>query len=85
MGRIEIDRSFYAQTSFRFYNQSNEVVKSYEQKIDGQGRQYQAIHVEECIAAGLTESPIMSLRESVEIMRVMDQVRAQIGVTYPTE
>ena len=85
LGRIEIDRSFYAQTSFRFYNQSNEVVKSYEQKIDGQGRQYQAIHVEECIASGLTESPVMGLRESVEIMQVMDEVRCQIGVTYPTE
>jgi len=85
LGRIEIDGSFYGQTSFRVFNRNGEVIKRYDEKIEGQGRQYQAIHVEECIAAGLTESPIMSLRESVEIMQVMDQVRAQIGVTYPTE
>jgi hypothetical protein len=47
------------------------VIKSYSEKIEGQGRQYQAMHVEECVAAGLTESLIMSLRESVEIMQVM--------------
>jgi predicted dehydrogenase len=85
LGRIEIDGSFYGQTSFRVFNRSGEIIKSYNEKIHGQGRQFQAIHVEECIAAGLTDSPIMSLRESVEIMRVMDEVRAQIGVTYPTE
>ncbi len=84
-GRIEIDKSFYGQTSFRVFNRDGEVIKSYSEKIKGEGRQYQAIHVEECINAGLTESPIMSLRESVEIMHVMDEVRSQIGVTYPTE
>ena len=85
LGRIEIDGSFYGQTSFRVLNRNGEVIKTYNEKINGQGRQYQAIHVEECIAEGLTESPVMSLRESVEIMQVMDTVRAQIGLTYPTE
>jgi hypothetical protein len=47
--------------------------------------QYQAIHVEECINKGLLESPIMSLKESVEIMGVMDNLRKQIGIKYPTE
>jgi len=27
----------------------------------------------------------MPLRQSVEIMKVMDDVRSKIGVTYPTE
>jgi predicted dehydrogenase len=31
------------------------------------------------------ESPILSVTESVEIMRLMDSIRAQIGVKYPTE
>jgi len=84
-GRIDIDGSFYGQTSFRIFNRAGEVLKNYDEKIAGMGRQYQAIHVEECIAAGLTESPIMSLKESVEIMQVMDIVRGQIGVTYPSE
>jgi len=43
------------------------------------------MHAEKCIAEGLIESPIMSLDESIEIMQVMDDIRAQIGVEYPTE
>ena len=84
-GRIEIDKSFYNQTSFKVYNQGGEVIQSYHHKIDGIGRQYQGLHLEKCVAAGLIESPIMSATESVEIMKVMDALRAQIGVKYPTE
>jgi predicted dehydrogenase len=85
LARIDIDGSFYAQTSFRVTTHDGEIIKRYETKIEGQGRQYQAMHVEECVREGLIESPVMSLRESVEIMQVMDTVREQIGVTYPTE
>ena len=84
-GRIEIDKSFYNQTSFRVYNQGGEVIASYDKKIEGVGRQYQGLHLEKCVAAGLLESPILSVTESVEIMKVMDALRAQIGVKYPTE
>lgn len=84
-GRIDIDGSFYNQTSFKVFNQGGEVIQSYHQKIDGVGRQYQGLHLERCVAAGLLESPIMSITESVEIMKVMDALRTQIGVKYPTE
>ena len=84
-GRIEIDKSFYNQTSFRVYNQGGEVIANYDKKIAGIGRQYQGLHLEKCVAAGLLESPILSVTESVEIMKVMDALRAQIGVKYPTE
>ena len=84
-GRIEIDKPFYNQTSFRVYNQGGEVIQSYNEKIDGIGRQFQGLHLEQCVAAGLSESPIMSIIETVEIMKVMDALRAQIGVKYPTE
>ena len=84
-GRIEIDKSFYNQTSFRVYNQGGEVISSYNEKIAGIGRQYQGLHLEKCVAAGLLESPTLSVTESVEIMKVMDALRAQIGVKYPTE
>jgi hypothetical protein len=57
----------------------------YEEKIEGRGMQYQAIHVEECINAGLKESPIMSVGETVAIMKVMDDIRSQTGVKYPNE
>jgi hypothetical protein len=36
--------------------------------------QYQAVHLEECIAQGLSDSPILSLAETVKIMEVMEQI-----------
>ena len=47
--------------------------------------QYQALEVERCINAGMTESPVMSLDETVSIMETMDEIRKQTGVKYPGE
>jgi hypothetical protein len=54
----------------------------YEGNIEGRGMQYQALEVERCIAAGLIESPIMTLDETVQIMEVMDQIRNQTGIEF---
>jgi len=81
-GRIAMDLSFYEQSTFSVYDHDRNLIERYEGKIEGRGMQYQAIHVEECLAAGLTQSNIMSLDESVAVMAVMDQVRELIGVTY---
>jgi len=73
-GRLELDGSFYEQTTFRVYDNDRKLVKSYDAKIQGRGMQYQAIHDEESIAKGLTESPIMSLVDTVKIMEIMEQI-----------
>lgn len=83
--RLDIAGSFYGQTSFTVTNKLGEVIDSYDHKILGNGRQYQALHAQKCIAPGLISSPVMSIEETVEIMEVMDAVRAQTGVRYPTE
>ncbi|WP_284327848.1 hypothetical protein [Demequina litorisediminis] len=49
------------------------------------GFQFEAAEVARGVAAGLTESPLHTLEHSLEIMRIMDEVRAQIGVVYPNE
>ncbi|MDA2993174.1 MAG: hypothetical protein O3B10_03350, partial [Actinomycetota bacterium] len=58
----------------RLISKQHKLVRRYEEKIAGRGMQYQGIHVEECIAKGLTESPILSLAETVKIMEVMEQI-----------
>ena len=73
-GRIEIDGPFYEQTTFRILGNDGAILSSYSEKIQGRGMQYQALHVEECIAQGLQESPIMSVAETVKIMEVMEQI-----------
>ena len=84
-GRIEIDKVWYVPTSFRRYDEKNEVVEEYVSKVEGRGMQFQAAELERLVAARATAGDILSPTESVAIMAAMDEVRRQIGVKYPTE
>jgi predicted dehydrogenase len=50
---------------------------------EGEGLQFEIEEVHRCLAAGATESPVMTLDESVALMAILDDIRAQVGVTYP--
>lgn len=49
------------------------------------GLHFQAAEAARCIEAGLTESPLLPAAETVAIMGILDDVRAQLGVRYPGE
>jgi predicted dehydrogenase len=49
----------------------------------GEGLRFQAVEVHRCLRAGLTESPVMPLDETLVLAGTLDAVRAQIGLTYP--
>ena len=38
--------------------------------------------MQRCLAEGLVESPLMPHATTLELMRLMDDIRAQIGVVY---
>lgn len=82
LGRIEIERIWYYPTSFRRFDAANVEVEQFTTEVEGRGMHYQARHVQEAIAAGLLESPIMPIGQSVEIMMTLDEVRRLIGVHY---
>ena len=82
--RIEIDAAAYSPTSFSVITRDGEVTR-HEHVEPGQGLRYQAGEVARCLRAGLLESPVMSLDETVQIMETMDEVRRQIGLVYPQE
>ncbi|WP_206448072.1 Gfo/Idh/MocA family protein [Agrococcus sp. KRD186] len=79
-GVIELDPSFYSWTAYSRRSASDHtgVAESFEPELSGRGMQFQAAEVERCVAAGLLESPLMSLDETVAIMRVMDEIAAQL-------
>ena len=52
---------------------------------DGEGFQYEAMEVGQCIRAGMTESPIYPLDETLAIMETLDRIRADWGLRYPME
>ena len=57
--------------------------ETYDVAYEGDGLRFEIAEVHRCLAAGELESPVMPLDESVALMRVMDEVRGQIGVVYP--
>ena len=84
-GRIEIDHVWYSPTTFRVYDNANNVIETFDRAVAGRGMQFQADEAERLIAAGLTASDIMPPSQSVEIMATLDEVRRQIGLRYPGE
>lgn len=53
--------------------------------FEGNGYNYEAAEVMDCIRSGRLESDIMPLDETLEIMQTLDQIRAQWGLRYPME
>lgn len=86
-GRIEVDRSFYAPTGFTLFRNDG-TTSRYENPLKdpayvGLGEQLR--EVASCISRGENESSIRPHRDTLEVMEIMDQVRALIGLRYPSE
>jgi predicted dehydrogenase len=73
--RIEIDEDFYRPAGFTLVPRSGTP-----SRVDfprpGRGLSHEADEVARCIRAGLVESPVMPLDESVSIMKTLDAVLA---------
>ena len=50
---------------------------------EGNGLRFQIEAVHECLARGLTESPVMPLDESIALATTLDAIGAAIGAGYP--
>jgi predicted dehydrogenase len=82
-GRIEIPSGFFTPTSFEVVR-ADGTSWSFTSP-EGEGKAYEAAEVARCVAAGLTESPRMPWSDTLEVMGILDQARAQLGVVYPGE
>ena len=51
----------------------------------GNGYTHEAQEVGRCLRAGLIESPVMPHEETLSIMGALDEIRAQIGLRYPSD
>jgi len=53
--------------------------------FEGNGYNYEAIEVGNCLWAGKLESDIIPLDETLQLMQTLDTIRAQWGLKYPGE
>jgi len=51
----------------------------------GNGYVHEAMEAQRCLRAGLLESPGMTHEETLALMRVMDEIRRQVGVRYDAD
>ena len=79
-GRIEVWDKLWGQAPWQVFSTAGDLVHDYNDTVPGTGRQYQALEVERCINAGLLESPLMPLDESVRIMSYIEDIRHQTGI-----
>ncbi len=83
-GRIKLHRPFHHPTRLTLAL-AGEPERFIEHPHEGHGYQFEAQAVMDCLRAGKTESERMPLDESLAVMKTMDEIRAQWGLTYPGE
>jgi len=86
-GRIKLTNRFYEHSAtLEFYKDfldSRELIEVKKEK--GYGYQYEARHATECMQKGLTESPVMTHSDTLQLMKVLDSIREKAGIKYPAD
>ena len=87
-GRIRLTNRFYApESKIEYYPgriETKQIIDTTEVS-KGFGYQYEARHVAECIAAGKTESPMVTHDDTLNLMEVLDTIRKKAGIVYPAD
>jgi predicted dehydrogenase len=83
-GWLEIDRTFYNPAAMRIVLNDGTVTE-YPNTYAGHGLREQAEVFKQLVISGKFESDILTWADTVDIMKSLDTVRAQIGLMYPFE
>ena len=83
-GRIHLPKQFWRAKEMVLYRNEMQP-ESIHLPYTGNGYQFEAQEVVDCLRAGKTESGIMPLRDSESLMGTMDTIRRQWGLAYPNE
>jgi predicted dehydrogenase len=83
-GWLEIDRTFYNPAAMRIVLNDGTVTE-YPNTYAGHGLREQAEVFKQLVRSGKFESEILTWADTVDIMKSLDTVRAQIGLKYPFE
>jgi len=81
LGRIDLPEGFFMPQSFVLHRK-DAAPETVDVPFEGSGYQFEAIEVQRCLAEGLPESPLVPHMATLDIMTLMDTVRAEIGVDY---
>ncbi|BDI32823.1 oxidoreductase [Capsulimonas corticalis] len=83
-GKIHIPSPWWKPSKLTLSRDGQET-ETLDLPYEGNGYNYQAVEVAECVRAGKTQSSVMPQDETLRIMETMDALRAQWGLKYPME
>jgi predicted dehydrogenase len=85
-GRIDVPAGFHAPAYATWTPSGGEPERiDGLEPIIGTGLGNEAAHVQECLHAGRLESPLVPHAQTLTLIRQMDDVRRQIGVSYASD
>jgi hypothetical protein len=79
-GRLEIPSRFHEAAGFSHAH--GETLETHAEPVTGLGYAHEIEEVAACLRAGRTESDLLPLDGTVAVMRVLDEIRDQLGVRY---
>lgn len=80
LGEIIIDSPWNEASTFSLFKNGKE--EKFSLPLIGKGFPHQIIECNECLQKNLTESPLWSHQNSMELSTILDAVRKEIGLTY---
>lgn len=86
-GRLRFTHRFHGPTTvLEYYTgamDTREIIPF--EKALGNGYEYEARHVTECLMNNLTESPVLTNDNTLMLMQTLDMIRSKVGIRYPAD
>lgn len=84
LGHVRMNAMFHLAESVTV-KAADGVTRTIDTPFLGNGYVHEAIEAGRCLRAGVIESPLMQHEETLALMGVLDTIRAQTGVHYPSD
>lgn len=76
---------FWSAEKAHLYNSKNELVELFNNPHHENGYEYEAYEVNKCLREGKLESDKLPHKDTLDVMRIMDDIRAEWELIYPQE
>jgi predicted dehydrogenase len=81
-GCIRMSKRWIAPHSLTVWEEGGSE-ETYDFDIPGTGYQFEAAHAMECLRTGKTESPLLPLDFSLDLIETLDRIRKVAGIVFP--
>ncbi|MBO7472886.1 MAG: Gfo/Idh/MocA family oxidoreductase [Ruminococcus sp.] len=84
-GFITLGNWFHCTEEGILFDRNGKEIERFVRKDDINGYEYEIAELHSCLDVGLKESPLVPHSDTIAVMKLMDECRAQWGMKYPNE